>query len=178
MQLIRNLKAFCLCLIVLSSAVQLRADVTGSIIGYVRDSSGAVVPKATLTVNQTSTGYTRTASTDSSGAYSILALPPGNYRLTASMAGFENGVVDNINLNVNDALKFDFALKVGNVSQTVSVDASAVQVDTTTTSMGTTITSSQILSMPLNGRSYLDLLALQPGVAPSNTNGNYNDRSP
>jgi hypothetical protein len=167
-----------LCLIMLLGAVQLRADVTGSIIGYVRDSSGAVLPNATLTVTQTSTGYTRTATTDGSGAYSILALPPGTYRLTASNAGFENGVVENINLNVNDALKFDFVLKIGNVSQTVSVDASTVQVDTATTSMGTTITSSQILSMPLNGRSYLDLLGLQPGVAPANTNGNYNDRSP
>ena len=95
----------------LLGTVQLRADVTGSIIGYVRDSSGAVLPNATLTVIQTSTGYTRTATTDGSGAYSILALPPGNYRLTASMAGFENGVVENINLNVNDALKFDFALQ-------------------------------------------------------------------
>ena len=168
----------CLCLAVLFSTLQLRADVTGSILGYVRDSSGAVLPNATLTVIQTTTGYSRTATADASGQYSILALPPGNYRLTASMAGFENGVVDNINLNVNDALKFDFALKIGNVSQTVSVDASTVQVDTTTTSMGTTITSAQILAMPLNGRSYLDLLSLQPGVAPANTNSGYNDRSP
>ena len=158
--------------------VQLRADVTGSILGYVRDTSGAVLPNATLTVIQTTTGYTRTATTDGSGQYSILALPPGSYRLTASMAGFENGVIDNINLNVNDALKFDFALKVGNVSQTVSVDASTVQVDTASTSMGTTINSSQILAMPLNGRSYLDLLSLQPGVAPANTNSGYNDRAP
>jgi hypothetical protein len=167
-----------LCLLLLLCTLQLRADVTGSILGYVRDASGAVLPKATLLVTQTSTGYTRTATTDGSGAYSILALPPGTYRLTASMAGFENGVIDKIDLNVNDALKFDFALKVGNVSQTVSVDASTVQVDTATTSMGTTITSSQILSMPLNGRSYLDLLGLQPGVAPANTNTNYSDRSP
>src|SRR5271156_2804343 len=167
-----------LCCAVLAGTTPLRADVTGSILGYVRDSSGAVLPKATLTIVQTSNGYTRTANTDASGQYSILALPPGNYRLTASGAGFENGVVDNINLNVNDALKFDFILKVGNVSQTVSVDASAVQVDTTTTSMGTPITSSQILAMPLNGRSYLDLLSLQPGVAPANTNGGYNDRAP
>jgi hypothetical protein len=162
----------------LLGALQLRADVTGSIIGYVHDASGAVLPNATLTVTQTSTGYTRTANTDGSGAYSILALPPGTYRLTASMAGFQNGVVENINLNVNDALKYDFSLQVGNVSQTVSVDASTVQVDTATTSLGTTITSSTILAMPLNGRSYLDLLSLQPGVAPANTNGNYNDRSP
>ena len=163
----RRYRYLYLCLAVLFSTLQLRADVTGSLIGYVRDASGAVLPNATLTVTQTSTGYTRTASTDGSGAYSILALPPGTYRLTASMAGFENGTVENINLNVNDALKFDFALKVGNVSQTVSVDASTVQVDTATTSMGTTISSAQILSMPLNGRSYLDLLGLQPGVAPA-----------
>jgi Carboxypeptidase regulatory-like domain len=168
----------CLCLVVLLGAVQLWADVTGSILGYVRDSSGAVLPNATLTVTQTSTGYTRTATTDGSGAYSILALPPGSYKLTASMAGFENSVIENINLSVNDALKFDFALKVGNVSQTVSVDASTVQVDTASTSLGTTINSSQILAMPLNGRSYLDLLSLQPGVAPTNTNTGYNDRAP
>src|ERR1700678_22651 len=171
-------RSLCLCCAVLAGTPPLKADVTGSILGYVRDSSGGVLPNATLTVTQASTGYSRTATTDGSGQYTFLALPPGTYRLTASDAGFENGVVENINLNVNDALKFDFTLKIGNVSQTVSVDASAVQVDTTTTSMGTTITSSQILSMPLNGRSYLDLLALQPGVAPSNTVSTYNDRAP
>ncbi|MGC2402322.1 MAG: carboxypeptidase regulatory-like domain-containing protein [Acidobacteriaceae bacterium] len=169
---------FFLFLIALLLTPLVRADVTGSIIGYVRDSSGAVLPNATLTIVQTSNGYSRTATADASGQYTILALPPGSYRLTASMAGFENQVIDNINLNVNDALKYDFSLKVGNVSQTVSVDASSVQVETAATSLGTTITSSQILSMPLNGRSYLDLLGLQPGVAPANTNSNYNDRAP
>ncbi len=123
-----------------------------------------MIPNATVTAAQTTTGYTRTATTDASGQYSILALPPGNYRLTASIAGFENGIVDNVDLNVNDALNFDFALPVGNVSQTVSVDASTVQVETASTSMGTTITSAQILAMPLNGRSYLDLLSLQPAL--------------
>jgi Carboxypeptidase regulatory-like domain len=167
-----------LCFMLLLGTLQLRADVTGSVSGYVRDASGGVLPNATLTITQTATGYTRNATTDGSGHYNILALPPGNYRLTASNSGFENGVVDKITLNVNDELKFDFDLKVGNVSQTVSVDASTVQVDTANTSMGTTITSSQILSMPLNGRSYLDLLALQPGVAPANTTSTYNDRSP
>jgi hypothetical protein len=64
------------------------------------------------------------------------------------------------------------------VTESISVDASAVQIQTVTTALGTTIESPQILAMPLNGRSYLDLLSLQPGVAPANTNGNYNDRSP
>ncbi len=171
-------RSFCLCLMVLLGTVQVRADVTGSLLGYVRDKSGAVLPNATLTAVQTTTGYSRTATTDGSGQYSILALPPGRYRLTAQDAGFQQGVVDNIDLNVNDALHFDFVLQVGNVTQTVSVEASSLQVDTSTTSMGTTITSSQILAMPLNGRSYLDLLSLQPGVAPANTNSGYNDRAP
>ncbi len=167
-----------LCLAVLFGTLQLRADVTGSIRGYIRDKSGAVLPNATVTALQTTTGYTRTATSDGSGEYSLLALPPGTYKLTASNAGFQQGVIDNVILNVNDALNFDFTLQVGNVSQTVSIDATAVQVETTSTSQGTTITSSQILAMPLNGRSYLDLLSLQPGVNPQNTNSGYNDRAP
>ncbi len=72
-----------LCLTVVLCSMQLRADVTGSIIGYVRDKSGAVLPNANLTAVQTTTGYKRTATSDASGQYSILALPPGRYKLTA-----------------------------------------------------------------------------------------------
>jgi hypothetical protein len=74
---LRRWRYFCLCLIVLLGTMQLRADVTGSILGYVRDKSGAVLPNATLTATQTSTGYTRTATSDGSGQYTFLALPPG-----------------------------------------------------------------------------------------------------
>ena len=84
---VRRCRCFFLALIVLLGTLQLRADVTGSIVGYVRDSSGAVLPNATLTIIQATTGYTRTATTDASGHYSILALPPGSYRLTASTPG-------------------------------------------------------------------------------------------
>ncbi len=175
---LRRFRYFCLCLIVLLGTVQLWADVTGSITGYVRDKSGAVLPNATVTAIQTATGYSRTISADASGQYSILALPPGRYRLTASVPSFQQGVVDNIVLNVNDALHFDFDLQVGSVTESVSVDANALQVQTVATSTGTTIDSPQILAMPLNGRSYLDLLSLQAGVAPVNTNSGYNDRGP
>ncbi len=154
------------------------ADVTGSLSGYVRDSSGAVIPNATVTATDAGNGYTRKIVSDSSGHYALLALPPGIYKLTASASGFDLGAIQQITLNVNDALTFDFALKVGNVSQTVSVNASSLQVDTVNTSLGTTISTTEILAMPLNGRSYLDLLALQPGVAPSSTNNNYTDRAP
>ena len=175
---LRRVRCFCLCLIVLLGTVQLWADVTGSILGYVRDPSGAVLPNATVTAIQTATGYSRAVVSDASGQYSMLALPPGRYRLTASVPSFQQGVIDNIDLNVNDALHFDFALRVGNVSESVSVDANALQVQTVATSTGTTIESPQILAMPLNGRSYLDLLTLQAGVSPVNTNGGYNDRGP
>ncbi len=175
---LRRVRCFCLCLIVLLGTVQLWADVTGSILGYVRDPSGAVLPNATVTATQIATGYSRTVVSDAAGQYSMLALPPGRYRLTASVPSFQQGVIDNIDLNVNDALHFDFALRVGNVSESVSVDANALQVQTVATSTGTTIESPQILAMPLNGRSYLDLLTLQAGVSPVNTNGGYNDRGP
>jgi hypothetical protein len=175
---LRRYRYFCFCLIVVLGTVQLWADVTGSIVGYVRDKSGAVLPAATVTAIQTATGYSRTVTTDASGQYSILALPPGHYRLTASVPSFQQGVVDNIDLNVNDALHFDFDLQVGSVNESISVDANALQVQTVVTSTGTTIESPQILAMPLNGRSYLDLLSLQAGVSPANTNGGYNDRGP
>ena len=175
---LRRFRCFCLCLIVLLGTVQLWADVTGSILGYVRDPSGAVLPNATVTAIQTATGYSRAVTTDASGQYSMLALPPGRYRLTASVPSFQQGVIDNIDVNVNDALHFDFALRVGNVSESVSVEANALQVQTVSTATGTTIDSPQILSMPLNGRSYLDLLSLQAGVSPASTNGGYADRGP
>jgi Carboxypeptidase regulatory-like domain len=174
---LRACRCLCLCFAVLLAA-SLYADVTGSIVGYVRDRSGAVLPNATVTATQTATGYVRSVTSDASGEYSLLALPPGRYRLTATVANFQHGVIDNVDLNVNDALHFDFLLQVGNVNETVSVDANAVQVQTVATSTGTTIESPQILAMPLNGRSYLDLLSLQAGVSPANTNSGYADRGP
>src|SRR5258705_5732033 len=85
---LRRVRCFCLCLIVLLGTVQLWADVTGSILGYVRDPSGAVLPNATVTAIQTATGYSRAVVSDASGQYSMLALLPGRYRLSASVPSF------------------------------------------------------------------------------------------
>jgi carboxypeptidase family protein len=175
---LRRFRYACLCLIVLVGTLPLWADVTGSISGTVRDKSGAVLANATVTVVQVATHYTRTVTSDAAGLYSVLALPPGRYNLTASVAGFEKGVIQNVDLNVNDALHFDFALQVGSVTETVEVQADTLQIQTTSTQLGTTIETNQILAMPLNGRSYIDLLSLQAGVVPFNTNSGFNDRSP
>jgi len=175
---LRRFRCLCLCLGMLLATLQLWADVTGSISGYVRDKSGAVLPNASVTAEQPATGYKRTVTSDAAGQYSILALPPGHYSLSATAPNFERAVIANIDLKVNDELHFDLVLQVGGVSQTVSVEADALQVQTASTQLGTTIESNQIEAMPLNGRSYLDLLSLQAGVSPANTNGNFSDRSP
>lgn len=175
---LRRSRWCCLVLGMLLSTLQLWADVTGSISGYVRDKSGAVLSNASVTVVQGSTGYTRTVKTDAAGQYTLLALPPGHYKLTATLDRFQREVIDDVDLNVNDALHYDFALAVGSVVETVNVQADALQVQTESTQLGTTVQSNQILAMPLNGRSYIDLLSLQAGVSPTNTNGGYNDRGP
>ncbi len=174
----RACRYLCICLLVLLGTAHLWADVTGSIQGYVRDSSGAVISGAHVVVTEIATNVSREASTDSQGSYTFLALPPGRYKIIATMTGFQQSTVNNIDLNVNDELAFDLTLPVGSVQQNVSVEANALQVQTVVTSTGTTIESPQILAMPLNGRSYLDLLSLQAGVSPVNTNSGYNDRGP
>jgi len=165
-------------LLVLLGTVNLMADVTGSIQGYVRDSSGAVLAGAHVVVTEVSTNQKREAVTNSEGAYTFLALAPGHYQVVASANGFREATLKDIDLKVNDQLRYDLTMVVGGTQEIVSVEANAVQVQTVSTALGTTIESPQILAMPLNGRSYLDLLSLQPGVAPVNTNGGYSDRSP
>ena len=166
----RACRYLCICLLVLLGTAHLWADVTGSIQGYVRDSSGAVISGAHVVVTEIATNVSREASTDSQGSYTFLALPPGRYKIIATMTGFQQSTVNNVDLSVNDKLAFDLTLPVGSVQQNVSVEANALQVQTSVTSTGTTIESPQILAMPLNGRSYLDLLSLQAGVSPANTN--------
>src|SRR6185369_9549865 len=103
----------------------------------------------------------------SDGSFRVLALPAGTYNLTASATGFRKFTATNIDLKVNDQLRLDITLQVGSITENVSVEANALQVETESTQMGDVIESKKMLSLPLNGRSYLDLLGLQAGVAPT-----------
>lgn len=174
---LRYCRSFSICLLVLISAAQLWADVTGSITGYVHDSSGAVLSGAHVVVTNTATGFTEQATSDTQGQYSFLALPPGNYKIEGDASGFEHSTVNGIDLKVNDKLRIDVTLSVGSVREQVSVQANALQVQTESTQVGNTMESDQILAMPLNGRSYLDLLSLQAGVAPATSGTVPNDRT-
>ena len=115
---------------------QLKADVTGAIVGTVHDASSAAVVGAQVIATNTSTNFTKETKSDASGEYRFLALPPGPYRVTATAAGFDQFVSTGIDLKVNDQLRVDVSLKVGTVKESVTVEASAVQVETETTQLG------------------------------------------
>ncbi len=155
-----------LVLAIIFSPTALRADVTGSILGVVHDRTQAVVAGARIVATNVQTNFKQETVSAADGSYQILALPAGNYKLTATAPGFQQFTATNIDLKVNDRLRVDIALEVGSVQQEVSVSANAVQVQTESTQLGDVIESKKMLSLPLNGRSYLDLLGLQAGVVP------------
>ncbi len=155
-------------LILLSNAALVRADVTGSIQGVVRDRSQGAIAGAQLTIVNVETNLKYTATTGADGSYRILALPVGMYKLTVNATGFRPFVETDIILKVNDQQEIDVTMEVGSAQQEViNVEANAVQVQTESTQLGDVIDSKKMLALPLNGRSYVDLLGLQAGVAPA-----------
>jgi hypothetical protein len=153
-----------------------RADVTGSILGTVRDSSQSIVAGAHITITNAQTNFKQETVSGSDGSYHILALPAGTYRLTVTAAGFKTYNTTDIEVKVNDQLQVDVTLSVGSATETVSVEANAVQVQTESTQLGDVIDSKKMLALPLNGRSYIDLLGLQAGVAPGTAASIQQDR--
>ena len=141
------------------------AGVGGSISGRVTDASGAVIPKAAVTVANTNTGIRFAVIADDKGVYSFPSLPIGRYDVSFSAAGFKPHVRQGLLIEVNSALVVDAVLEVGEKTETVTVSENLIQVDVISTQMGDLITGTKMTAVPLNGRSYTDLLALQPGVA-------------
>lgn len=148
----------------------------GTIVGNVFDPTGAVVPGAKIVVTNIDTNTVRTTTTDGSGAYSVPALPAGNYALTVTMNGFASQKTDKITLLATATARIDFSLKTGNVEQTVSVEASnAAVLQTENPTVGTTVDSKKMEDLPLNGRNFIQLSQLIPGVNPG-TVGSITDR--
>src|ERR1700683_5468114 len=142
------------------------AGVGGRISGNVKDASGAVVPKATVSITNSDTGVRQTLTSDDNGAYSFLNVPVGRYLLEVSADGFRPYQRTGITIDANSALTMDAVLEVGGRSDAVTVIDNQLHVDIASTQIGEVITSTQMTAVPLNGRSYTDLLALQPGVVP------------
>jgi hypothetical protein len=152
---------------ILFAAVPLRAATGGGISGTVADPSGAVVAGATLKLVNTAQQTIYQAVSDRQGLYGFPNLPVGRYDLTITDAGFTSQKKTNLTVDTDSALRVDIALAIGQQSDTVTVTSAAgVQVDTTATHLGEVVSGPQMSALPLNGRSYTDLLAIQPGVAP------------
>jgi hypothetical protein len=152
------------CFLLLSAP--LYAAITGIVSGTVTDASGAAIPKANVVVRNEATGITFTGKTDNRGFYSFNALDVGTYSITTTVSGFQTGKVTGIKVDANSNIKNDISLKVGSVDVTEQVTSNPVQIETQNTQLGEVIESERIVAVPLNGRSYTDLLALQPGVSP------------
>ena len=153
--------------------VRLRAAASGSLSGTLKDPSGAVVPAAHVTLVNTSLRSEYDAVSNGQGFYSFPALPVGHYDLMIEANGFKTQKKNDLIVDTDAALKLDIALVVGTHTETATVEAGdealRVQVDTMATHLGELVTASQMTALPLNGRSYTDLLAIQPGVAPVST---------
>src|SRR6059036_3599097 len=143
---------------------------TATILGVVKDSSGALIPGVSITVKHTESGLTRTAVSGERGAYAVALLPVGAYELTTTMPGFKQVVRSGINLVVGQEAVVDLTLEVGAAAETVTVSEEAPLVNTTTSSTSGVITEQQVKELPLNGRSFDQLITLNVGVSNATSN--------
>jgi carboxypeptidase family protein len=152
------------------SAMSAWAAVGGSISGTVADKSGAVVAGAVLKLVNTAQQTTYQAISDKQGLYSFPNLPVGHYDLTTTVTGFNPQRKADLRVDTDSAIRVDFSLEIGTQTDTVTVTSdTGVQVETAATHLGEVVSGAQMTALPLNGRSYTDLLAIQPGVAPVST---------
>lgn len=155
----------------LACSLALSAATTGSVSGTVKDPSGAVVAGVALSATNPATGIVTKAMTDDKGFYSFASLPVGTYDLKVEAAGFHEQERKGLTIDANSALDVDFTMTMAEKVEEVTVaeNASAVQLESVNSSMGEVVTGNTMTAVALNGRSYTDLLALQPGIVPMST---------
>jgi hypothetical protein len=141
---------------------------TASINGTVKDTAGAVIPDAALLLRNVDTGVDRRVVTNQVGVYAYFDVPTGNYTLEAAKSGFVTQKLNSFALLVNQTTTFDFTLNVGQVEQTINVEATAVHVEGSTAELGAVVSEKLVTDLPLNGRNFTQLLSLTPGVSPIN----------
>ena len=152
-----------LCLLGVPSALAQSAG-TGAISGTVTDPSNRSVPNATVTVTNVGTGQTRTATTGPAGDYKFSLLPPGTYRLKFGAAGFKTSTVPSVTVNTTETATADQTLQVGAVSESVTVEANVETLQTENSTLGTTITGTQIAALPMANGNYTEILSLSAGT--------------
>ena len=160
----KRLLGMLLAVLLLGGRVALAQVTTGTILGTVSDATGAVVPAATITLKNVETGVSRTMKTDEMGRYRAPQLTLGNFEVAAEAAGFQAEVRSGITLTVGREAVIDFTLQVGAVTERVTVIGEAPLVESTNATVSDLVSEKTMREIPLNGRSFTDLTALQPGV--------------
>ena len=149
----------------LLSAAALAQD-TASLTGTIRDNTGAVIPDASVTLKNTATGIARDLKTNSAGEYVAAAVPPGQYNLIVTVAGFRKYQADGVILRVAQNARIDVTMRVGNTHEEVTVHGEGLaQVNTQSSELGGTITGKELTQLQLNGRNFTQLITLVPGVS-------------
>src|SRR5438034_2826009 len=138
--------------------------VTGTIIGVITDSSGAVMPGASVTLTNTGTGLTRIVITDSNGEYTAPLLPTGKYTVKAELSGFKTVTTPDVALGVDQKFRVNMRLEIGAVEESITVTGASPLVQTSSSELGTTVNEEQIQTLPLNGRNFVNLTRTVPGV--------------
>ncbi len=152
-------------LILLVAIPAFAQKITGTLRGEVTDPTGAVISGAKVTITNEDTGLTRTVTTTSAGIYSADNLPVGSYRIQVESQGFKSEVRSKVVLNVADARAVDVQLQTGDISEVVDVEVAAVAVKTVGADVSGLVTGTEARSLPLNGRNFMQLTLLQPGVS-------------
>jgi Carboxypeptidase regulatory-like domain/TonB dependent receptor/TonB-dependent Receptor Plug Domain len=142
-------------------------ETTGTISGTVTDESKAILPGVTVLVTNIETGATRSLVTDVRGAFRALSLPPGVYSVAAELQGFAPARRENLTVEIGREVYADLALKVGALAEQVTVQGAATNVELSSTVAGGVVSTTQIAELPLNGRNFMQLATLQPGVTVS-----------
>ena len=145
----------------------------GSLVGTIRDASGAAIPKANVTITNSATGVTYAVKTDEGGNYDVPELRVGVYSVTANATGFAPAVAKNITVSVGNRQRIDLSLKVGSTEVSVEVSDIALQIQTDSSQRDQTITNAQSEALPLVNRNYTDLLATGDRCAPGTDRSNH-----
>src|SRR5436309_9404289 len=156
--------------IVLAGGLVFGQNFSATISGFVRDTTGAVVPGTTVTAKHTETGLTRSVQTSEEGGYTMPALPVGSYEVTAEKPGFKQQVRRGINLVVAQEAVVNLTLDVGDLVEKITVTEETPIVNTTLSSVSGLVSQQQVKDLPLNGRSFNDLLVLNTNVNDNRTN--------
>jgi Carboxypeptidase regulatory-like domain/TonB-dependent Receptor Plug Domain len=167
---VRALASVCLILLALPAAAGAQARLTGAdLSGTVTDQTGAALPGVSVTATNADTNVARSVTTDQRGRFTIAALPPGTYKVTASISGFVNETRDQAVLQLGQAVVMDFQLKVAGTAEAITVLAESPVVAVSHTEVSSVVNQQQIENLPINGRNFISFAVITPGVTTDRT---------